>query len=619
MSEKKPQLLIFGATTPSRTVAAGTTTQLALYFSAHAAVTLVISDHAPPAQGFPVDIAVLRERDLNADPAPYKTAKRLYILDDSHESLFALRFLQDAPGPWINTDTTLHNLVKAHYQTQPGWPDSYIEHMETMLGVAGRHIGHSLSGDMRVSKVIASEITGFNSIGHTAFHIEWNNQRLHLPATHQTSQKAAKNKDCFDIVTIGDSCIQTAGETLRALDKQVNVHELSGSEPNLASLIAAADAVCLLDHAYRLPPAALALCLQTGKTIITANQPWARLLPKSAHLTVPGQHALHHLVAAIGSLMGNSTIRPWLETEIRQFADTCKLGETAEELKQQILECQLPALKLKPATAIQNTSAAMDDADETSLETSGPKRPFALIGAVPPQALMTQLYPMIDWEKSPRFATPELAAALSEATGKPAPVILALLGFESPLIMADGLTSPAKEQALPVGCHKWEDIQKKLKVAPDALTFDCSIEGVPKVRSLTPKDTQIPGGLTIDFGPNIHEDIKRQPSSGLLEKSGTYWQINQTEHRIDCLIICGVPGTYNLSLDRENTAFMIADNFDSALVQKNVSTTVKTNHQGIMQFSIGAAHPVNFYPLPFDELLKTLATTPLNLEWCSYG
>ncbi len=260
---------------------------------------------------------------------------------------------------------------------------------------------------------------------------------------------------------------------------------------------------------------------------------------------------------------------------------------------------------------------------EVSLPTEGTKKPFALIGAVPAQALVMQLFPFIDWNKSPRFATPELAETLCEATGKTAPVMLALLGYESLLI--DTKASPAKTvnpYHIP-NASDWPSVCSKLKHIQDAITFDCEIEGLPKARPLTPDDTIVPGGLAIDFTPDIHAEITRQPISGFLENSGTYWQLNKIEHRIDCLLISGVSGSYSLSFEpatsADSAAFMVTNSETSHLLTSDCPAVINTDEQGVIQFSLSAAHPINHYPLTFEQLLKTLACTPLDLKWCSHG
>lgn len=626
------KLLIVGPASPSQAIAAGICTQAALYFSSKIAVTIVISDHAPPAAGFPDNISVIRERDLRRQAGSYLNAKRLYILDDSYESLFALKLFQEAPGPWIATDPTLHNLIHARYKTDKDYPKNYFSYMERTLGAAGWHAAHSLSGGTRISDVIASEIQSFDALENYGPQIGSSSEGLSLPITPLCSSNDISTEDYFGIVMIGEGGTSEAIETLAELGKKVRLQQLTGSEPNLAELIMNADAVCLLDKSHRLPPAAFPLALSAGKAIITANQSWVKHLPPGARLNLAHSYALHQLVAAIASLIGRSTVRPWLEENTKQYYQTLGAQAQYEDIAQQVLSAPVIPWKLPASAPVKPKQAKATntdtlDASNTDLVLAGTKKPYALIGAVPAQALVIQLFPQINWDKSPRFATPELTSILCKATGKPAPVVLSLLGFESLLIATNSQSTTANATHRLPDAHNWADVQRRLKEVDSAITFDCNITGLPKARALTPKDTNIPGGLVIDFSSDVHEDIKRQTSSGFLEKSGIYWQLNKIEHRIDCLLISGVSGSYQLSAGPKKTAevpskdvaFMVTDDQFSNLMTVKNPAVVKTDAHGVIQFSLSAAHPIKHYPLAFEKLLETLACTPLYLEWCSHG
>ncbi len=626
------KLLVIGPASPSRAIAAGICTQAALYFSSQIAVTLVISDYAPPATGFPDSISVIRERDLRQQAEVYLNAKRLYILDDNYESLFALTLLQEAPGPWITAAPTLHNLIHMRHKKDKAYPGNYFAYMEKSLGTQGWHIAHSLSGGTRVSDIISSEITSFDEVTNLGPQIAPAGDGLSLPLAPSISTKVMEIDDCFDIVTVGESIADEAINILVALGKKIKLHALTGSEPNLAAHLLAADAVCLLDKTHRLAPAALSLALDAGKVILTASQPWVRHLPSGTRLNIAHSHALHQLVAAIASLIGQSTVRPWLEENTKKHYQTLNTQAQYSDIAQQILSAPTTPLNLSAPKTLTPEHVRQKETEPTNaarpdLILDGQKKPYALVGAVPAQALVTQLFPHIDWDKSPRFATPDLAAVLCQATGKTAPVVLSLLGFESLLINSNISKSPPNNTQHMPKAYTWPEVQGRLKEIDSAITFDCDISELPKARALTPNDANIPGGLAIDFSPDVHEDINRQSPSGFLEKSGTYWQLNKIEHHIDCLLISGVPGGYKLSIGSqtatsapdEAVAFMVTDDQSSNLLTTEDPAGVKTDAHGVIQFSLSAVHPVNHYPLTFKQLLETLARTPLYLEWCSHG
>ncbi|MEX0299026.1 MAG: hypothetical protein AB3N28_08135 [Kordiimonas sp.] len=621
------QLLLIGPAAPSRAAAAGVSTQLALFFGDQMAVTLVISDYAPPPTGFPNTITIIRERELRSYTKSYRTAKRLYILDDSYESLFALRLLEEAPAPWINADTTLHNLLLGHHKAQAKYPKAYYEYLEQSLGRSGRHVAHSLTGGTRISKSIASEIESFDALTQIAAHVKQSNDHLSLAIAPTSPLGQQREDSCFDIVTIGGGAIAEAVDVIQSFGKEITCQLLTGSEPDLADRIARADVTCLLDKNHRLPSAALTLALSSGKAIVTASQPWVRHLPADTRLNIPHADALHQLVAALASLIGHSRVREWLEKGARNFIKTVSLDQKKAALTEQILSTQMGPLTLAApkidSVRAKPTEQKAAEATEIALPPIGTQIPYALIGAVPAQALVTKLFPFIDWNRSPRFATPELSETLCKATGKTAPVMLALLGYESLLIETKASPSETADHFHMPEASDWATVCQKLKDIQNAITFDCVIEGLPKARPLTPDDTQIPGGLPIDFAPDVHAEVTRQPTSGFLEKSGTYWQLNKTEHRIDCLLISGVPGDYSLSIgvgaSGKEVGFMVANSQTSQLLKNDSPAVITTDMQGVIQFSLSAVHPVNHYPLTFEQLLKTLACTPLDLKWCSHG
>lgn len=597
----RQKVLIVSATAPSRCPAAIVATQAALTFQKLSDVTLVIRDQAPPAGDYPDGITVIRERELIQNIAAYASAARLYILDDTFESLFALRLLRKAPGPWINADTTLHELVRADFETREGWPDTYKAFVYDILGETGIHVGHSLTGSMRVSKLISSEIESFDAIGHPDFLLKQSNQELSFPFLTDTKH-TDKREQPFTVATIGGGCAEEAVETLKALGKEIRLIQVNGSEPHIADLMEETDAICILDKSYRLPPAFLSCALATGTAVITAGQPWQRHLPANARLTIPNCDALHHLVAAIGSLLGDSPVRSWLKEGSIAFGEKITASHQPAILKD-ILEAPIQPLELD-ADRIRQPDKPVTSETKKGSVIKGERRKVALIGAVPPKVFLEQLCPVIDWDNSPRFATVDLAEALSNSTGVSAPILLGLMGYESPLISTEA---------------DWRNLQPELKDISEAVTFDCVINGLPKVQSLGSDLTRSPQSLELDFRPIVHEDFKRQTRSGLLEQSGTYWRINFAEQRIDCLIISGMPGEYQLSVETGDMALVIADAFNTNLIKKGSSGSISSDEKGIIQFSIGAAHPVNHFPLTCKSVLKTLATTPLNLEWCSHG
>ncbi|MBL4836215.1 MAG: hypothetical protein JKY34_01445 [Kordiimonadaceae bacterium] len=617
MTKKLPALLIFGATAPSRSNAAAMTTQLALFFKETVSVTLVISDHAAPPPAFPAGIHICRERELRADQKTYSASARLYVLGDSYESLWAFRLLQEAPGPVFIADKGLHKLLKASFETSDGWPKNYTDYLQASLGAGGEAIANALTGQRRHSAVIETEITSYDAITNYASMVAWPTDSITLPPVCKLPEKTDPTNiedNRFLVAAVGDGITEQAAETLQKLGKDISLVLLTGAEPELAKTLDAADAICILDKTYQTPPPALSLALKSAKAIITAGQPWTRALPPGCHLPIKTQEAQHELVAALGSLLGESPVKPWLETQTQDFWATIKAEKKWAEIATTLLAQKLAPLSLVAPT--QEPYVPQPQATEMCrdlLQTTDTPQPIALIGSVPPQNLLQQVFPGINLATSPRFATPQLAKLLATKTRTDQSIILARLGFESILIAPEGTSDNPKTSS------NWLAVKEDLKSADRALCFECDIKGATRVHSLLPEGGDKPNSTAFDLISVVHENPVHQATDGFIEETGLYWQLNQTEHKLECLIISGLSGTYSLSLDTEDTAFVVSDVAQTSLLEKNNSAVLTTTGHGILYFALTASHPVNFYPLPCDLMLQKLAKCTFNLEWLTHG
>ncbi|MBV1900934.1 MAG: hypothetical protein KUG56_04600, partial [Kordiimonadaceae bacterium] len=414
---------------------------------------------------------------------------------------------------------------------------------------------------------------------------------------------------------VGEGITEQAVETLQNLGKNISLVLLTGAEPELAKTLDAADAICILDKTYQTPPPALSLAFKSAKAIITAGQPWTRALLPGCHLPIKTQEALHELVAALGSLLGESLVKPWLETQTQNFGATLKAEKKWAKIATTLLAQKLAPLSLVAPT--QEPYVPQPQATEVCpalLQITDIPQPVALIGSVPPQNLLQQVFPGINLATSPRFATPQLAALLATKTRTDQSIILARLGFESILIAPEGTSPDTPEKS-----SSWLAVKEDLKSADRALCFECDIKGATRVHSLLPEGGDKPNSTAFDLMSVVHENPVHQTTDGFIEETGLYWQLNQTEHKLECLIITGLSGTYSLSLDTEEAAFVVSDFAQTSLMGKNNSAVLTTTGHGILYFALTASHPVNFYPLPCDLMLQKLAKCTFNLEWLTHG
>jgi len=621
-----PSLLIIGSLPPTQTAGAAATMQTALYFlQQKTQVTLVISDYAPPSvQPLPEGLTTLRERALKQQQTDYKDTPRLYILDDTVHSLFAYRLLQEAPGTVMYAEANMHKLLRAYMETLSDWPHNYDAWLTEKLGNAGTLITQTISAHGRESLCIKDEIfVEASMVGSNATIID-----PLLPftptakSTHNVRASLNIPDDAKLIVSV--SCSEMAASAARAvadlqvLGKKVHHVTLGGAEANMVDIVTAADIIVLLQDGKK-APSALSCALQNNKPIIAAGS-WAHLLPEDTRLLIPDANAHHHLVAALGALLNGPT-REWLQKGMQYHWQQQNVQEHWQACLKEILTTATSPLNLEVSTesnthcTTHNVTIKLDDTTETFAGQ------IALIGSVPPYSLLKQHYPDIAWDSSPRFATPQLAELLAFKTGKSAAIILAEMGYESPLLITDETVQQtphnSSEKTEPNKIAVWQDIQSELKKPLPVLAFTCSLKEATNATLPVCDFT-----LALRF-PQIELKRRQTVTKGYIKESGCFWHLNLVEHKIDCVLITGKVGTFRLSLLEEsdyettglNACFLIADKENTSIIGPDKNATTNTDSLAIAHFSLIALDPVSLAPLETADLLTAIAAHPLQLTY----
>ena len=618
-------LLVFGHLPPTAGVAAETV-QAAVELSAAFRVTIVISDTAPPPTIFEASAAVtvIRMRDLKANRAAYKLHRRLYVLDDSYLSLFALELYAEAPGIVWAPSGNISRLLRNHFGSQPNWPQNYAAWLVHQLGVEGEIIAHGLVHHKRLPEQLLQELPplGETPIAPSDAAAILSPSDIHTPPnlvcygpppsttyTQNCRTELGLDNNTIFVVATDWGAAQQAGETLGTL--KVSITEklrfvfIDQTEENLFTLTAAADIILVTTESNTCPPLAAAAIAQ-AKAMITCSQPWAATLPTNCSINTLHSEALHQITAGISALASDKALRAWYSENLQLFAEKSAVPNGMKLLIERLQTKQSP-LVLKPTPVTRSSTKSAAGGNHLSLAPGGP-RSVALIGAVPPRPLLQKLMPEIDWATSPRFASPELATILCGEAPHFAANKLALLGYESPLIV--NKTSPHNG-----GGQRWADIQQDLKATSEALSFGCSVEGAISADTLISTQNDTDYELSLVFRENESTKILAH----FEEDCGLFWNLDPVRHEIDCLLVAGLTGKYQINLKTNGYALLVADADQTTVVRPEQPAQLTSKNQGVLSFTLVSLDNINLTPQAHDILTKTLADCDLSLKWLNNG
>lgn len=628
--KKDTPLLIFGQLPPTNGVAANTV-QAALAFSENFQVTIVISDTAPPPTVFQKSsaIRIARIRDLKADAETFSRAKRFFILDDGYLSLFALEAYIKSPGIVWAPGGNLSRLIRDYFATQAGWPNVYANWLIEQLGEEGQIITHGLIHHRRMSQQLLEELPprplkGLepNTNGPEGSlapvinpdHVYFSSSISAFGKEQPTASKELARKqldldeDTVLIVSTSDGAAKKSAETLVKLTdgtkKKLLFMFVDQTEERLYQLVAAADIILISSKTNNCPPLASA-AIRQAKALVCCSQPWAGALPTNCCINTLHDGALHQITAGLAALFSDGALRNWYSENLRTFTKINGLPNDIDRLALRLQDKQ-PALsvpssekKLTREQAEKPTVAAKAGA----LSAGGP-RSVGLIGAVPPRPLLQKLAPEIDWETSPRFATPEIAEILCADDPNYAANKLALLGYEGPLI-----ADPKKGQKGPVSC--WTDVQKTLQATREALAFGCSVKGAISADALMSNKNIADYEFTLVFKKSDSPKIL----SHFEEDCGLFWHLDPVRHEITCLLVAGLVGKYQINLETNDHSLLVADAKHTTVIKAGQPATLTSNNQGVLSFTLVAVDNTSLEPQNHEVLTKKLADCDLSLKW----
>ncbi len=631
-------LLIIAPLPPQTSDAALMADALARYAaSASLNVTLVIDDLAPPPapalQGLK---SVIRRRDLVAKQNTYKDTPRLYVIGNKGDSLFALELFKQAPGALIVANNSLFDLAQPLLELTGAWPDTYWQWLRETVGKTHAEILFDARlNHRREAKAQAHVAPSFDLLlGKDA--------QVIAPSPHVARQLAAcgvnprvtlplalesgpKNNDTDDTAktksptTAGSSLsIFIISETEEIFDhlsatlklypatQMANVSSAMRTAPDVAARLQDTDIVIFADSGQASACPLLTQALSAGKAVVTMGQRYAAHLPEGTHLAVPHAGALDSLAIAIAALISQPDLRHAVSMSGRRFALASAKALDGRDLITLAAQASRPPLMLQcpdrgtPSTRLIRSGTIKDPVTTNQI---------ALIGAPPPNRVLSQLFPALDPTLCPRFATPAVANRLAEIGNRDAASMLARTGFEAPLVMPAAAHIQAHRDA-----EDWADLARGLTFGDQALSFACDIKGVPSAGGLDAQDkasAQLAIHIAYDGNPNTQ-------TNGYDSENGLFWDHDVIRNRFNCILLVGREAELTLRNSSKEEAFMVADNATSTLLLPSGRGKVRSDSLGILEFALAGYDWRQGVVTSSEALRKSLAGQGLILEWSSH-
>ncbi|MCK0067986.1 hypothetical protein [Kordiimonas laminariae] len=599
----KPRLFIFGELAPISTVAAGYTAQTALFMSQYADVTIVIADHAPVPLPVPAKITVKRHRDLSQLTKPEQTAARLFIIGDSAQSLDTLKLYEQFPGEILVPTKSLYRLFISHLKTKTGWPFTYTKWLHQCFGDQAEIIAQALLRQGRESSAIADEVPLELIFPNIYQH------RLSLPefapglptcfydSIAASSMPSPKDRGVTSVLVIGPKeGAEAAIKNLNELGHHTECQIVHGSDTNVSEYIYSSDIVFISEH-DRDAPAYLPIALLSGKPLITSGQRWARYIAAPS-FNMPHASAAQHLTAALGAIIAKPEIHNWLRDYNKHLAKSIK-GLNFTSCVNRILKRSDIALEIKPNQQTEPIAPIKESHSILSVNEQ-----VALIGAVPPKAILSNAFPELDIVNSPKFATEDLCKTLQLYSASPLPILLSQMGYEAPIIS----TSSSQNH------HTVSKILAELKHADKAISFGPVVQDAESANGhVSHHLTKARSSISVLFPSAIKEDNV----SGYEPLSGLLWQRDPIRDVVSCVFILGLPGIYQLSLNSTGRLTISTSTATHRLTQKT-PLRLETDSTGVLFFTLSIENNAKNQESCSEILTKSLADYPLNLEWLDH-
>lgn len=571
-------------------------------------------------------ITFLRAKDLENNFETYANHKRVYYLDNHYGSLFALKLLRKYPGAVITLLGSYHDLIINLFQSEKDWPNNYATWIADALEANGRVVAKTLLQHRRLSNAVGAEVHDRTPLGLDAHpNIILAHDQL-FPFADDVSAQSTETKSTVLCCGIDQEVLAAINQDFENLGAATRLVTLEAHTEGARAAISNASIVVL--SANDSPSALLSTCMKSGKAIIVAGYTWNEVLADDCCLRIDNPAARHQLVAAIAAISQNTELKIKLQKAAQNawVKHTAAITlDTIKKLTQNQPAIALPATQERVSVSIATNSKAIQI--PKPLLQSGADVPTALIGSVPAPQMLAILLPGIDADCCPRFATPELTVALTEKLSDHGPEdansLLAHLGFETPIIRTKAVDSDKDADLQHI--NDWQTIKQGLRCPDSAVTINASVDGLPELSLIDWQKLSGRYATEIMFADSLKQYTSKKAIPlfddvrGYIENAGLFWKLDKVQRAVHCIMIVGVQGAYTLSAQEadQSATYIVADDNNT---QSITSTGIRINADinGIISFTVCAVRGKADQRFDNMDLLKSLAETPLKLEWSSY-
>lgn len=610
-------LLLIGSLPPEHSPAAALMLHTAKALGQTHSVLCVIDDLAPPPAT--PDIEVIRQRELKRDWSQYAGHQRLYILGQSGACQSAMYLLQKAPGLVMPAEVSLFDLAEPATQAVGDWPDGYWTWLTTSAGEDAERLYSARAHHRRYSAGQKLETPAFRLLLESTSGVIAPSPAaaaalaasgitpdliLDLPIiATPAGVESAKSGTHVLYVDHSDAAATTTARHFSGLGHLKNVHHraVHPASSDLPAAIAGADIVALLAGRHDAASPALALALMSGKPVITAGQQWAAHLPTGCHLGLPHEQAFDALAVSVGALATDENLKKQITKTAARFVADRTRSDGLSNLIAQTPVADASIGDQRPCAPQKKAQHTLTDLPDVI---SGQ---WALIGAVPPVSVLRQVAPDLAEAVSPRFATPALAARLSALTGEHGASLLARMGYEAPVVQAEGDIISCHRTPVPLGV-----IQQNLKCGQKAIAFGCNIMGASDGDPLCQRASPPTLAIQIDFDskdPNA-------PTHGFLSDAGLFWHEDTARPSLQGVMMVGLgDAPFRLSLSENSPPFMVASEDGSQLLMPGTNVQLSSDGLGLLSFTLMALDAIQLCQATRSSFRETLAKPGLRLEW----
>ncbi len=616
MSGENNNLILIGPLPPGGSYAAKVMLHTAAALAETHTITCVVDDLAPePAP--PTGTKCLRLRDYEKQLTAHSHIPRLYFIDATPESFFALRLLQRLPGLVIPLSLSWGHLAEPFFRSNHDWPDGYINWLADKYGEDGltlakaelvqKRFAPALSRELDLAPLLFEKATGLVAVG------AW--------AKACMAQKGLKADLCLPIPLIPQVAYEAGEENPTVLitekespaTKQMMADLQKTSARPLIFIYAAPDSISFPQHLAEadivlvegptdfLSIAAISAFVH-GKALIIKRSMATMAIPEGTCLLVENWHE-EELVPAVAALITLPALKEKIEAAALAYAQQHDMVAQAHALTQLAAEKHVIAPHAAPADTVEKIAQVSLPPAIATLE-----GPVSLIGAAPAAILLKKGFPKLRLEASPRFATSELASALACKTGLGIQAALARFGYEAPVIK--------QSMAFEASGEDWANIQIRLKEAGPALCFGAA---VPQ---------GLDGTAAISTGTAVESKLKlpaltgrkKDQTEGFIPEAGLYWCHDIAETYIQLIAIVPPGMELSFSLKGSSSQYCVANSDSTQEISASSPVTVKGNALGLVDVKLVCLFETAFHKnlgnTPAKRTRTALAKEGLIMKWC---